>query len=60
MIRQLLIVAGLFGLMILYCAWMHVASEKRQQLPGHCQHCGYDLTGNESGICPECGRVAVA
>lgn len=21
---------------------------------GHCR-CGYDLTGNESGICPECG-----
>jgi len=24
--------------------------------PGHCQKCGYDLTGNESGGCPECGR----
>ena len=23
--------------------------------PGHCQKCGYDLTGNESGTCPECG-----
>jgi len=22
---------------------------------GHCQKCGYDLTGNESGRCPECG-----
>jgi hypothetical protein len=22
---------------------------------GHCQHCGYDLTGNVSGRCPECG-----
>jgi hypothetical protein len=20
-----------------------------------CRHCGYNLTGNESGICPECG-----
>ena len=20
-----------------------------------CHSCGYDLTGNESGICPECG-----
>ncbi len=25
--------------------------------PGHCQKCGYDLTGNESGRCPECGRT---
>jgi hypothetical protein len=23
--------------------------------PGHCGKCGYDLTGNVSGICPECG-----
>jgi len=22
---------------------------------GHCQKCGYDLTGNVSGVCPECG-----
>ncbi len=25
--------------------------------PGHCR-CGYDLTGNESGVCPECGMAA--
>jgi hypothetical protein len=23
---------------------------------GHCQGCGYNLTGNVSGICPECGK----
>ncbi len=23
--------------------------------PGHCERCGYDLTGNVSGVCPECG-----
>ena len=23
---------------------------------GHCQQCGYDLTGNVTGICPECGE----
>ncbi|MFQ5805659.1 MAG: hypothetical protein ACE5I3_04330 [Phycisphaerae bacterium] len=23
---------------------------------GYCQNCGYDLTGNVSGRCPECGR----
>ena len=26
--------------------------------PGSCRHCGYDLTGNESGVCPECGSSA--
>ena len=28
----------------------------RRSLPV-CVHCGYDLTGNVSGVCPECGRV---
>lgn len=23
--------------------------------PNHCSHCGYNLTGNVSGVCPECG-----
>ncbi len=23
--------------------------------PGRCRSCGYDLTGNVSGVCPECG-----
>ncbi len=25
--------------------------------PGHCRTCRYDLTGNESGVCPECGTA---
>ena len=25
-------------------------------IPGRCRSCGYDLTGNESGVCSECGR----
>lgn len=28
----------------------------RRYPPGHCQSCGYNLTGNESGRCPECGK----
>ena len=27
-------------------------------VPGHCRSCGYDLTGNVSGVCPECGEAA--
>ena len=31
----------------------------RRFRPGHCKNCGYDLTGNVSGVCPECGATAV-
>lgn len=27
----------------------------RRHPEGHCQGCGYDLTGNVSGVCSECG-----
>jgi len=30
--------------------------ERRMPPRGHCLKCGYDLTGNESGRCPECGE----
>jgi len=33
--------------------WLWYPSDRHS--PGHCQTCGYDLTGNESGRCPECG-----
>ena len=31
--------------------------ERRAETEGHpaCRACGYDLTGNVSGVCPECG-----
>ncbi len=25
-------------------------------ITGRCTHCWYDLTGNETGYCPECGQ----
>ncbi len=28
----------------------------RQFAPGHCRRCGYNLTANTSGVCPECGQ----
>lgn len=35
---------------LLYVNW------RNRRLPcRHCQTCGYNLTGNESGVCPECG-----
>ena len=33
----------------------------RRRIPaGHCRKCGYDLTGNVSGRCPECGTPCEA
>jgi hypothetical protein len=29
---------------------------RRRHPPGHCAMCGYNLTGNVSGVCPECGE----
>ncbi len=35
-----------------YCRWWRYP-------PGHCQRCGYDLTGNINGTCSECGNKAL-
>lgn len=35
---------------------LHWRRHERRLRKGLCPGCGYDLTGNESGICPECGR----
>jgi hypothetical protein len=32
----------------------------RRPLPGICHACRYDLTGNVSGVCPECGTEVIA
>ncbi len=32
----------------------------RHYRPGHCPHCKYNLKGNESGMCPECGTEVPA
>jgi len=42
-----------FILVGLPTAWLWYA-DRRRPAPGACR-CGYDLTGNTSGRCPECG-----
>ena len=34
--------------------------DRARRIEGKCIACGYDLTGNASGICPECGRPTPA
>jgi len=42
-----------------YCVYgtiLLIRTLRRQRL-GLCLGCGYDLRGNRSGVCPECGRA---
>jgi len=51
------LIAWLSYLLCIAAAWIIVARIRRQRpRPPHaCAACGYNLTGNASGICPECG-----
>ena len=54
--------AGLFALPPL--VWLCTTGRRRLVLRsrrrlGRCAGCGYDLTGNVSGVCPECATPAV-
>jgi len=44
-----------FGLIALPTAYLFYRD--RRYPPGHCRKCGYDLTGNVTGVCSECGRA---
>jgi hypothetical protein len=46
---------------VLPCLWAVSESRRRRRaVRGRCDACGYDLTGNASGVCPECGRESDA
>ena len=36
--------------------WLFRLWHRARRKPGHCRFCDYDLMGNVSGTCPECGR----
>jgi hypothetical protein len=49
-----------FATVWFYFAYRCWSEERRAVSPGHCPKCGYDLTGNASRVCPECGSVITA
>jgi hypothetical protein len=48
----------LLGVAVAAIYWLHRPVEivRERRAKGLCVGCGYDLTGNVSGVCPECGR----
>ena len=56
MIGQSLIVTGYAGALLFAIYGCVQFRRCRSPKNGYCDSCGYDLTGNVSGICPECGR----
>jgi hypothetical protein len=51
---SLLAAIATYGLIAPLCRWW------RRSLHGCCRKCGYELTGNLSGVCPECGTAVKA
>jgi len=47
------IVLSFFAMPLVLSLWYG----RKYHPSGFCLNCGYDLTGNVSGICPECGAV---
>jgi hypothetical protein len=52
-----------YAIVPLWCPFVLIAGitaflwwRDRRLPPGHCRKCGYNLTGNVSGVCPECGE----
>jgi len=44
-------------ILVLVVPTMVLARPDRRALIDHCKRCAYDLTGNLSGVCPECGTL---
>jgi hypothetical protein len=57
--RTILVALVLFGLIAVpnLIALNRKAKRRLLELQGLCHHCGYNLTGNVSGVCPECGNA---
>jgi hypothetical protein len=50
----------LFGCLPVASMLMLIHAYQVRHRRGHCRNCGYNLTGNTSGVCPECGTTLPA
>jgi hypothetical protein len=55
-VRHVLIPLWLALIPVLGFAAFLVYRERTRRVPGFCRNCGYDLSGNTSGRCSECGK----
>jgi len=50
--------ASATGVIVFHATLWHALRRAQRRIPDKCcLACGYDLTGNESGVCPECGMA---
>lgn len=57
---SLLLIPLVKGLVLAAILYVHLRVWAKRTEQGCCANCGYNLRGNESGVCPECGVVAQA
>lgn len=48
-----------FLIFIICSVWYYRRGLRKVEYTFHCRKCGYDLTGNRSGACPECGEPII-
>jgi hypothetical protein len=52
---HLIVPLGLFCIVAIIVRGIVQRARARREQEGLCESCGYNLTGNTSGVCPECG-----
>ena len=51
------VVVGVIVVMVQFHRVVPVSEQQRLKDAGCCLQCEYDLQGNQSGVCPECGAA---
>ena len=65
-VRRFEVAIPLYGPLVLFSAYPTIAFIRgplrryRRRRKGLCLRCGYDLTGNVTGVCSECGQATAA